>query len=315
MEKAQETKPTFNQPVDMNNASGIASSPGIRPEMPVSPQAGGGQCTTCADGTGLSSNGAETANFVFALGTVEPRFPSLGVEKEVAQVTGQTDTAGLTDRQALRAMLSERSNRYLARRMCYVLTIEGIETYILQPHDPADIDLLVEAVRPIPQPTDIDVVIGVRGPIAPPDLCNGLMVPIVIFDQLYSFDTDSLVKAIPRPEEIAAEKFEPTAMELLTRIMQLADNAGSTDEHRAVNYLAVRNPAIYATVADLHGRNFSLTAVEVRPSRLSSTRKIVDVIFAFTNRQTDVAEKYFVRVDVTEEFPFMVTKMSPFYER
>jgi hypothetical protein len=28
--------------------------------------------------------------------------------------------------------------------------------------------------------------------------------------------------------------------------MQLTDNAGATDEHRALNYLAMRYPAIYA---------------------------------------------------------------------
>ena len=95
----------------------------------------------------------------------------------------------------------------------------------------------------------------------------------------------------------------------------MADNAGATDEHRALNYLAVRYPAIYATAAECHGRACSLTAVEVRPSRLANTRKIVDVIFAYTNRQTDVTEKYFVRVDVTEEFPFLATKMSPYYDR
>jgi hypothetical protein len=42
---------------------------------------------------------------------------------------------------------------------------------------------------------------------------------------------------------------------------------------------------------------------------------VVDVIFAYTNRATDVVEKYFVRVDVTEQFPFLVTKMSPYYDR
>jgi hypothetical protein len=36
------------------------------------------------------------------------------------------------------------------------------------------------------------------------------------------------------------------------------------------------------------------------------------VITACTNRQTDVDEKYFVTVDVTEEFPFVVSKMSPY---
>jgi hypothetical protein len=176
----------------------------------------------------------------------------------------------------------------------------------------------VEAVRAAPRPTDVDVVIGVRGPIAPPEACNGLMVPIVVFDQIYSFDVDSLIQGIPMPEDLPGdqqERFRETTEELFYRIMQLADNAGAIDEHRALNYLAVRYDRIYATTAVAHGRNSSLSEVEVRPSRLSGTRNIVDVIFTYTNRQTDVDEKYFVRVDVTEEFPFLVTKMSPFYER
>jgi hypothetical protein len=158
-------------------------------------------------------------------------------------------------------------------------------------------------------------VIGVRGPIAPPQMCNGLLVPIVLFNQIYSFDIDSLIKAIPCPEGMTDEQFTPAAEELFGRIMQMADNAGATDEHRALNYVATRYPAIYATTAEAHKRNAALTAVEVRPSRLSGVRRIVDVILSFTNRQTDVVDKYFARVDVTEEFPFLVTKLSPYYDR
>jgi hypothetical protein len=77
----------------------------------------------------------------------------------------------------------------------------------------------------------------------------------------------------------------------------------------------VRYTAIYAATADAFGRNCSLTSVEVRSSPLSGTRRIVDVILSFTNRGTDFTEKFFVRVDVTEEFPFLVTKLSPYYER
>ena len=96
--------------------------------------------------------------------------------------------------------------------------------------------------------------------------------------------------------------------------MQMIDNAGATDEHRALNYLAVRSPAIYAAVADAFHRNRSLTAVDVRPSALSGVRNIVEVIFSFTDRTTDVVEKQFLRVDVTEEFPFLVTRISPYYD-
>ena len=272
-------------------------------------------CPTCGAASATSGGVAATPSYVYAIGRIEPRFPRISVEKELVQVTGQADTAGLSDRQALQKVLSEKQNRYLARQLCWVLTVEGLETYLLYPRDPSDWNLLIEAVRATPSLMDLDVVIGTRGSLAPPELCNGLMVPIVAFDQIYSFDRDALIKAIPKPEKTSAKEFAPAAEELFDRIMQLTDNAGGTDEHRALNYLAVRYPAIYANAAEAFERNSSLTAVETRSSPLSGTRKIVEVIFAYTNRNTDVTEKFFVRVDVTEEFPFLVTKMSPYYDR
>jgi hypothetical protein len=275
------------------------------------PQSAAEPCPTCG---GASASHAPPS-YVYALGKIEWRFPKQSVEKEFAQATGRAETAGQTDREAFYTILSERRNRYLVRQLCWVLTIEGLETYILVPRDSADLDLLVEAVRPAPSPLDVDIVIGMRGPIAPPELCNGLMLPIVVFDQIYSFDRNTLISSIPRSEATDEAQFTQTCDEVFDRIMQMADNSGATDEHRALNYLAVRYPKIYEKTAEAHERSCSLTAVEARPSRLSSTRKIVDVIFVYTNRSTDVAEKYFVRVDVTEEFPFLATKMSPYYDR
>lgn len=285
-------------------------------------QAAGGNATSIAPQSGGAGSsyeggpgGSSTGPFVYAIGRVEARFPNLSTEKEFAQATGRENTAGKTDRQTFHAVLSKRENRYLVRQLCWVLSIQGLDTYLLQPRDPADFDVLVEAIRPVPSPNDIDVVIGVRGPVAPPELCNGLMVPIVAFEQIYSFDRDALIKAIPKPKKTDAAQFGQAAEELFTRIMQLTDNAGATDEHRALNYLTMRYPAIYATAAEEFAKDFSLTGVDVRRSALSSTRSIVDVIFAYTNRNTDFTEKFFVRCDLTEQFPFLVTKMSPYYDR
>jgi hypothetical protein len=294
---------------------GVLASASLGPEIPIidSQLTVTGSIVPSQD-PGVGSEIATPA-YVYALGRIEPQFPTLSVEKEFAQATGRAETAGLADRPALHQVLSQRQNRYLVRQLCWVLTIAGLDTYILQPRDPADLDLLVEALRPTPRATDVDVVIGIRGPIAPPDLCNGLMVPIALFDQIYSFDSDTLMKSIPRPANIAAADFSAMSEDVFYRIMQMADNAGATDEHRALNYMAVRYPAIYATAADAFARNCSLTAVEVRTSPLSGVRKIVDVIFSFTNRQTDVVEKFSTRCDVTEQYPFLVTKMSPYYDR
>lgn len=274
-------------------------------------------CPTCGLSTQLNppSNNMIMSAYVYALGRIEPRFPRLSVEKEFAQATGRAETAGLTDRQAFHNVLSKPENRYLARQLCYVLTIEGLDTYILQLGDPTDLQTFIDSLRPSPQPGDVDVIVGRRGPIAPPELCNGLMVPIATVDQFYSFDRESFIKSIPRPEKIPAKEFGPAAEELFDRIIQMADNAGATDADRAVNYCALRYPAIYVRAAESFAANSSLTGLEVRASALSGTRKIVEVIFSYTNRETDVTEKFFVRVDVTEEFPFLVTKLSPYYDR
>jgi hypothetical protein len=278
-------------------------------------QHGSGTCSRCGPTDEGRDESKGLDSYVYAIGRVDARFPDLGAEKEFAQVTGRTDTAGKTDRQTYHAVLSKRENRYLARQMCWLFTIQGLDTYLLTPRDPGDVDLLIEAIRPGPSPEDIDVVIGTQGPIAPPERCNGLMVPIVTFDQIYSFDRAALIKAIPKPEKATSAQFGPAAEELFDRIMQLTDNAGATDAHRALNYLAMRYPAIYAKAAEQFALASSLAGVDVRPSALTSGRHMVDVVFAYRNRATDFVEQFYVRVDVTEKFPFLVTKMSPYYDR
>jgi hypothetical protein len=255
------------------------------------------------------------ASYIYAIGHVEARFPNLSIEKEFSQAIGRAQTAGHTDQEVFAQAFSQRENRYLAREMCWVFSVQGLETYVLQPRDPGDFDRLVEAVRPRPSPLDIDVIVGVRGPMASPESCNGLMVPVVRFDQIYSFDRDSLIKSIPKADGADAESFRRAAYDVFDRILQVTDNAGSTDEHRALNYLTMRYPGIYATASDEFAREFALTAVYARPSTLSGTRRIVDVIFAYANRNSDFTEKFLVRVDVTEEFPFLITKMMPYFDR
>ena len=267
-------------------------------------------CPTCA----ANATALAPPAWIYAIGTVGPRFPRISVEKEFAQALGRGKTTDLTDRQALHAALSKPENRYLVRQLCWVMTIGGMETYILAPRDPADIALLIDTLRPTPEPWDLDCVIGVRGPIASPDMCNGLMVPIIVFDQIYSFDRDTLIKAIPRPEKMAAKDFEPKAAEVFHLMTQMRENAGAADSDRAVNYLAVRYPRIYEAAAEAFSRNQSLSAIDVRPSTLTGTRRLVDVIFSFRNRNTDVVEKQAARVDVTDEFPFLAKPLSPYYD-
>ena len=275
----------------------------------ISPQ----ECSTC--GTVLAAN--ETApppSCVYVIGHIEPRFPLLSIEKEARQVTARAGAYKGTDREAMAKLLREPSNKYLVRRLCWVLSVSGVETYILMPRD-GDFQPLIEAYRAEPNPGDLELAIGVRGPMAPPTMCNGLQVPIVIFDQVYAFDRESLLRAIPKPKDAEQKKFMAAASEMFDRLMQQNDNVGATDCDRALNYLAVRYDRIYSLAAEQFNADASFTGITCMPSGLSGTRKLIDVVFSFTDRGTDVVTKYFTRVDVTDCFPFLVTKMSPYYDR
>jgi len=250
---------------------------------------------------------------VYVIGHIEPRFPLLSIEKEVRQAVARASATKETDREVMARLLREPANKYLVRRLCWVLSVQGVETYILFPRD-GDYQPLVDAYRADPHPGDLELVIGARGPIASAEVCNGLLVPIVIFDQIYAFDRVALLQSIPKPKE-GGEKFLKACAEVFDRITLQIDNSGATDAHRACNYLSVRYERIYSLAAEQFNNNASLTAVEVLPSPLSGTRKIVDVVFSFTDRTTDVVSRFFTRVDVTECFPFLVTKMSPYYHR
>ena len=258
-------------------------------------------------------------SFIYAIGKVVARFPNRSIELELAQAIGRRsaeEMKGLANEEVLYRTLTDPNNRYIARQICYVLTIEGLETYLLVPTDPLDINRLAQVIKPVPGDLrDIDVIIGRRGPIASPEMCNGLMIPIIYVDQIYSFNKDDLIKAIPKRKGENEEQIKNTSNALFNHIVQIADNAGATDEHRAINYLSVRYDEIYHRTQSMQDENYSLTAIDVRLSRLSGTRKIVDVIFTYENRTNRAIQQWFTRVDVTEEFPFLVSPMQQYFER
>ena len=211
----------------------------------VFPQA----CGAAALAPAAVGGAAPSPSWIYAIGKIEARFPSISVEKEFAQAAGRADTKGQTDRQAFHAVISKPENRYLGRQLCFVMTIEGMETYVLVPRDASDLGLLIDAVRPIPARWILmcDRYKGTCRSAADVQRSDGPhrdLRPDLLLRPRSSDQID------PKPEKISAKEFAPAAEELFDRIMQMTDNAGATDEHRALNYMAVRYQAIYANAAD-----------------------------------------------------------------
>jgi hypothetical protein len=140
------------------------------------------------------------------------------------------------------------------------------------------------------------------------------MLPIIAFDQIYSFDRQSFLTSIPVPDGVPAGEFRFLAGELLSRIMLRAGNDGSADEHRALNYLAVRYSAIYALASEQRQQDYSLSAIHAHRSPLARARDILDVIFTYVGRESHAVDRFFTRVDVTDKFPFLASRLSPYFD-
>ena len=266
-------------------------------------------------------------SYVYALGTVSCRFPNQSLDKEyvqaLAHVSDEINTAAMTDRQRFYTVFDYTTEKgrkpylYIAQEMCWVLSVENIDTYILSPRAEEQLWELVDMLDSpfATPPMDVDVVIGVRGPIAPPQACNGLQLPIVGVSHTYSFPVDRFVNQLPRPENMSESFFQTVATETFYRNMQLADNVGNMDEHRAINYVVLQYPNIYTMTAEQALRNNKLSNVEVKPSPLSGNgaRPVMNVIFTYSSTTTKVEEKFYTEVDVTGMYPFLVQSLQPYY--
>ncbi|MER6912477.1 hypothetical protein ABT354_12480 [Streptomyces sp. NPDC000594] len=294
---------------------GSLSTPEAAPDGLTSgvTQACGCGCGTPGDDSGDAS--AEPG-FVYVLGQVNPVFPDASVQHEFFQAAGVGDIRDASEAEAMHRVLSDPENRYIARQMCYVLAVQGVDTYILVPADPTELIDLLEALHPVKNDRGMAVVVGHRGPVAPPGLCQGLSVPVVGVEKIWSFDRKHLFRAIKRPGGAARKEFESGAKDLFQRLIQLNDNAGADPADRAINYLAVRSEQMYLEANRKRDDGYILTQVEAGPSRLSSgAQTVVTVVFSFTHRQTNVTDKFAARVDVSGLYPFTVTPPQPYYDR
>jgi hypothetical protein len=117
MEQPEGKEVSTNASASGNDTSAPVASAARPAVSSLAPQ----PCTTCGASPATNGGVSATPKYVYAIGRIEQRSPRISVEKELAQVTGQADTAGLSDRQALQRVLSERQNRYLARQLCCML--------------------------------------------------------------------------------------------------------------------------------------------------------------------------------------------------
>lgn len=285
----------------------------VRPENGLSPQ----DC-------GCGGGSAGPARYVYAFGVLDTKYPSLSVQNEFQQAASRDQVIGPLGNINYE-VLSQGQNAYLAREMCFVLRIDGVDSYIVKPRSQVELYEMISTLQMQTTGAPIySAIIGPLGPLAPPDMCDGLQLPVVVCNQIYSFTEANFVQAVTDNLSASGAITNPTnqttlqVQDMFQQIMlELTDNMGESDEHRAVNYVALRYPDIYSLAVrmastPIQGQSliYLFQRISAMPASVQGTRRVVDVLLHFRERDTGQLVDYYCRVDVTGQFPFLIAKLS-----
>ena len=279
----------------------------------------GGVCT-CAE------PGSAPPRFIYVLGSVDIRFPDQSISEELQDVARKKKIIQGAD-EPLRIwysrVLVEPEARYVARKVCWILKVEGVPAYYLALRDLYDLPDLISCLGH-PE-NDLDLFVGLSS-LIPVETCPEITAPTLIVDQLCSFEQNELISWFnpssktprkPSSGKKTSDQNEYDPNELFKKLVQSADNFGNTDEQRALNFLAVRYKPLYELFAKMvtAKNGWALDSVRVAASRLQREKRIVDPVFSFQQMETGVVKKYFVRVDVSHLFPMIVNHITEYLDR
>lgn len=282
-----------------------------------------GKCTTCS--------GTKERQFIYALGNVNHLWKSLSIEKEYDQVEKlenervklavdkKYDILSMSDMRKGDEEVEHRryrKYRYLARQSTWVFSIGDVGVFVIEPKDDLEIDQLIESLKPLEgdQGSQIlyQVLIGEVESISDPKEYSGLTLPLVRFDNLYKFTRGQLVDSLKPPAGMPVEKFKTYCNTFLNGISVLSENSGMQDEHRVINYLIVRVSDLYKIIAQEQADGYTFKGLDMKQV-YHITRKMYDVFLIFSGKEIQIEKRYVIRIDITEQYPFVSIPLKQFF--
>jgi hypothetical protein len=101
--------------------------------------------------------------------------------------------------------------------------------------------------------------------------------------------------------------------DVFSRLTRRADSTGFNDEDRARNYLALKDPGVYALTWNAQSSGQNLIGIGTRQF-VRGGRRMVAVRFSFRHWQTHVIERYETLVDTHDLFCFKAAPLTPTYD-
>ena len=136
--------------------------------------------------------------FRLCAGSVDIRFPDPSISEELQGVAGNIkQKANQELRDWYRQVLKESHARYVARQLCWVLTIEGLPAYYLALRDLND---LIDLITCLSRPRDEDLCLFVgSSSLAPVEALPGIRLPVLNVEQLSCFEKPDIIKWFDLP--------------------------------------------------------------------------------------------------------------------
>lgn len=248
---------------------------------------------------------------VYVLGQIRIGLSTPGVEHAVLEAayttamapsgTSSLGQSGVPTIPAKYLAIALRAYPHLARAVRYVLFVERVPVWELRPRtDSERSDLLIA----LESESGVEPNVAIAGVARGAAGYNNL--PVLEVEAAWHFDASDPARdstGVSKDSTEGASDAERTE-DVRGRVYQLAANRGTEPEHRAINYVVAKAGHLYRLARE--GKE-PLT-IETRPSRLASAGQVlIDVIVG-----NGGAHRWFIRVDVTEMYPWTLT---PTFER
>jgi len=283
--------------------------------------------TDCCGAGGQFVCAGDLGEPVYAWGTVEATFPSLSIEKEFFQAIDPADAAGFDPSDTLDLwrlneiarssptiykVLSRPENLFIAREMCWFLAgADDTHLWTIRPRNDQEVARLVAAIEPDQNGNkQTQLVVGRRSPIPGNPLCNGA--PAITFNRLYPRTAADLVTELLAAYPSLAQA-KDQVQPLVDDLLALAPGAGADGEQRALDYLLLNELDLYYQTYQLryncrapNPNGFELTGLQPVSRQNGDGREQVDIVLAYQGNDTGTLSRWYYRVDVSGDFPYMV---------
>jgi hypothetical protein len=266
---------------------------------------------------------------VLAVGRVRASFPNLGLQREYAEVAG-ADPEALVASNDLKELISQDEYRYLAHQVCWMFTVQSVDVCVVVPRTAEDVSELVSMAAD--EEDAVHVLLGQPTTTAAAADCLNAELPMVSPVQLLSFtigefatalaqryDTD---RATSEVGDVGADGADGTGndprwhgmvRDVFYRLTRRAGTTGFSDEDRARNYVALKDPAAYALIWNALSNGQSLIGIGSR-ELVRGGRRLGAVSFSFRHHQTHVVERYETLIDTHNLFCFRAAPLTPTYD-